>query len=67
MTDVLREINNFNFKKADYSLIPSKILKLCSVSFSKPLFILYNKIIEFSQIPVAMKISKIIPILKPNK
>ncbi len=28
-TDVLREINNFNFKKADFSLIPSKILKLC--------------------------------------
>ena len=67
MTDVLRELNNYDYKKSDFSLIPSKVLKLYSVSFAKPLFLLFNKIIELEEIPQSMKISEIIPILKPYK
>ena len=67
LTDVLREMNNLNYKKSSFSIIPSKILKLCSTSISKPLFFLFNKIIEQKKIPNEMKLSKVIPILKPGK
>ena len=67
LTDVLRVLGNIDIKKANHSLIPSKILKLCSISFAKPLYYLFNKIIQLEEIPKELKISKIIPILKPNK
>ena len=47
--------------------LPNKIINNCLNGVSKSLYILFNKIVELNKIPDLIKISEIIPLLKPKK
>ena len=72
LTDVtIQEIVNIlNLLHADKApgddAITNKILKLAGLSIAYPLCILFNKFFMFSQVPKALKTSKVIPVFKNN-
>ena len=68
MNDVLLAINKFkNNKSQGKTFIDNKIIKHCLNGFSKILFAIFTRILEFKKIPKELKISIVSPVLKNNK
>jgi hypothetical protein len=67
-TDILRELNKINVKKAfGPSPVNHIVMKKCSCAFSKLFYNFFNMIIDKEKIPDAMKISYVKPLLKSGK
>jgi hypothetical protein len=68
MNDVVKSINEFDAKKSSgSSFIHNKLIKSCTNGICLFLYILFQKIVFFKEIPKQLKISSVIPIIKSGK
>ena len=68
MNDILVSLKQFDFNKSEgLTFIKNIVLKNCLNGISKLLYCLYNKILEFRDIPNVLKKSIVSSILKGNK
>ena len=65
--EIVNTLNLLHTNKASGDdAITNKIMELAGLSIAYPLYILFNKLFMFSQVPKALKISKVTPVYKNN-
>jgi hypothetical protein len=68
MNDILFALKKFKFNKSEgKTVVKNIVIKKCLNGITKMLFCLFNRILEFKQIPDYLKLSIVSPIPKRNK
>jgi hypothetical protein len=68
MNDILFALKKFKFNKSEgKTVVKNIVIKKCLNGITKMLFCLFNRILEFKQIPDYLKLSIVSPVPKGNK